>query len=135
MIPEENKRLILIDDDPVTNVINTRIISRHLSQQVIVFTDAHEALDQLKEWTTVRSLEFPDIIFLDINMPQMDGWDFLNEFQKLPDHFHKKCRVIMLTSSIDLSDVKRSKTYTSVTDFISKPLTPEKLRALLSTIA
>jgi CheY-like chemotaxis protein len=131
MISGENKRLLLIDDDPVTNVINRRIISRHLSLQAIVFTDPHEALDQLKEWSTANSQEFPDVIFLDINMPQMDGWDFLNEFQRLPGHVHQKCRVIMLTSSIDLSDIKRSKTYSSVTDFISKPLTLDKLSALL----
>ena len=131
MIPGQNMKFLLIDDDPVTNVINTRIIRRHLSLQVIVFTDAFKALDQLKEWSTTRWHEFPDIIFLDINMPQMDGWDFLNEFQKLPDHVHQKCRIVMLTSSIDFSDIKRSKTYSSVTDFISKPLTVDKLNTLL----
>lgn len=131
MIPGQNKKLLLIDDDPVTNIINKRIINRHLSLQVIVFTDAHEALDQLKEWSATRWQEFPDIIFLDINMPQIDGWDFLNEFEKLPAHVQQKCRIIVLTSSIDFSDIKRSKTYSSVTDFISKPLTLDKLSTLL----
>ncbi len=130
-MPKETRRLLLIDDDPVTNVINSRIIRRHHALQVIVFTDAYEALHQLQEWATIQLLEFPDIIFLDINMPQMDGWGFLNEFQKLPHHVHQKCRVIMLTSSIDYNDIRRSKTYSSVTDFISKPLTLDKLSALL----
>jgi CheY-like chemotaxis protein len=125
------KKLLLIDDDPVTNVINTRIIGRLQTLQVSVFTNANDALHQLREWSTIQLVEFPDIIFLDINMPQMDGWDFLNEFEKLPGHVHGKCRVIMLTSSIDFSDIKRSKTYSTVTDFISKPLTLDKLNTVL----
>lgn len=127
MKTEQPKVVLLIDDDPVTNIINTRILNKHFTFKVIVFTDALEALNRLKN----RSIpEFPDFIFLDINMPEMDGWDFLEAFQELPSDVHEKCHVIILTSSIDFTDIKKAKTYTVVRDFISKPLTPDKLKLL-----
>lgn len=129
MKTQENRLILLIDDDPVTNIINTRIIKKYFTFNVIVFTDPQAALNQLKKWSTLQA-EFPDIIFLDINMPNMDGWDFLEAFQEFPANMRQKCQVIILSSSIDFYDVKKSRTYTAVKDFISKPLTPEKLRQL-----
>jgi CheY-like chemotaxis protein len=130
MKSKENKFVILIDDDPVTNVINTRLIQKYFTFKVNVFTDPTEALGRLKHWAYLESQEFPDIIFLDINMPDMDGWDFLEAFQNFPPEIQQRCQVIILTSSIDFYDIKKSRTYSSVKDFISKPLTPEKLRLL-----
>src|SRR5688500_1879330 len=126
MKSKENKFVLLIDDDPVTNVINTRLIQKYFTFKVNVFTDPTEALGRLKYWANLESQEFPDIIFLDINMPDVDGWDFLEAFQNFPPEIQQRCQVIILTSSIDFSDIKKSKTYSSVKDFISKPLTPEK---------
>jgi CheY-like chemotaxis protein len=130
MKSKENKFVLLIDDDPVTNVINTRLIQKYFTFKVNVFTDPTEALGRLKYWANLESQEFPDIIFLDINMPDVDGWDFLEAFQNFPPEIQQRCQVIILTSSIDFSDIKKSRTYSSVKDFISKPLTPEKLRLL-----
>lgn len=116
--------VLLIDDDPVNNVVNTRFIKKHFDLNVIVYDDACEAFKRLREWSLP---EFPAIIFLDINMPEMDGWEFLEAFQTLPSQVREKCRVVMLTSSIDTADINKAKTYSVVQDFISKPLTIDKL--------
>ena len=71
------------------------------------------------------------MVFLDINMPGKNGWDFLDEFERMCDEIKKNCKVYMLTSSIDPSDVKKSQSYETVKDFIIKPLTKEKLSKLI----
>jgi CheY-like chemotaxis protein len=124
------KRILLIDDDPITNMINTKIITKSFNFHVSAFTSAREALDLIQMSINSFPDQLPGLIFLDINMPQMDGWEFLEEFQKLPEDFLKKCDVIMLSSSLDREDIQRSTTYSTVREFISKPLTADKVRNL-----
>ncbi len=124
------KRILLVDDDPVTNMINTKLIMREFNFIVEAYTNAQETLVYLRNMVNASPDKIPDVIFLDINMPIMDGWQFLDEFQKLPVFLQKKVRVFMLTSSIDLDDIAKSKAYSSVNDFISKPLTSSKIRTL-----
>jgi len=119
--------ILLIDDDPVNNIVNTRIIQKHTGFEVAVYDDATKALQHLKQCTPI---EFPNLIFLDINMPDMDGWNFLESLHSLPAELREECRVVMLTSSIDIHDFRRAKTYPFVKDFFSKPLTPEKLDSI-----
>lgn len=119
--------ILLIDDDPVNNIVNTRIIQKHTGVDVAVFDDAGKALQHLSKCTWDQ---FPELIFLDINMPEMDGWNFLERLYSLPVELREGCRVIMLTSSIDIHDIMRAKTFSFVQDFISKPLTPEKLNSI-----
>jgi CheY-like chemotaxis protein len=126
-----SKNILLIDDDPVTNVINRRILEKYFSYKIVVYTNAYEALEQLKQWLFVETTLLPEIIFLDIDMPDMNGWEFLEELQTLPDTVLERCRVIILSSSIDFEDIERSKTYKVVRDFISKPLTTDKLGDLI----
>jgi CheY-like chemotaxis protein len=99
--------------------------------QVIVYDDASEAVHQLSHWPHV---EFPEIIFLDINMPEMNGWDFLEALQELPSHLSNKCRIVMLSSSIDTADIRKARTYAMVEDFISKPLTVDKLNRIAAEL-
>jgi CheY-like chemotaxis protein len=125
------KRIMLIDDDPLCILISTKIIELNPALKVISFSNAAAALSQLKEWYVSGSEMFPDFIFLDINMPVMDGWQFLEETMKLPDGFRERCNVIMLSSSVNPIDVRKSKEYERVSDFVSKPLTVDKVQSLM----
>jgi CheY-like chemotaxis protein len=126
------KKIMLIDDDPLCVLISTKIIELNPTLKVISFSRAEEALEQLKQWYISESDLFPDFIFLDINMPVMDGWQFLEAAQKLPEDFRQKCNVIMLSSSVNPTDVRKSKGFEPVSDFVSKPLTVEKLKTLIT---
>jgi CheY-like chemotaxis protein len=121
--------VFLIDDDPITNLINTKIILRNLSTEIKTFLNAEMALAALKQLSAGDN--YPHIIFLDINMPIMDGWDFLDEYEKLPAQQLQNCRLYLLSSSINKSDKDKAKSFPSVKDFITKPLTPDMLTSLL----
>jgi CheY-like chemotaxis protein len=125
------RHIMLVDDDRLSNMISAKIIAKNFSYIVSAFTNAREALKSLKQWIGVDNEQIPDIIFLDINMPHMDGWEFLDEFQELYINLSDKCKVIMLSSSLDRRDIEKSKTYQCVTEFISKPLTSEKVKMLV----
>lgn len=119
-------KIMLIDDESINNFISTKIIERFNPKfHVIAYTRVKDALEHL------RSGDFPDIIFLDINMPEMDGWDFLDQYSKFPEWQQQKCPVAMLTSSVNNHDIQRSKSYDAVANFISKPLTVEALEQML----
>ncbi len=126
------KSIMLIDDDFVTNLLNEKILSKQqAADEIIKYTNAALALHQIK--TNAENLLFnnlPEMIFLDINMPEMDGWSFLDELIKITGIDFKKLKVILLSSSIDINDIQKSISYTVVTNFISKPLTADKLKSL-----
>lgn len=125
------KNILLIDDDNIFNFLNKQIIMMdHFAESVHSHVNAVSALEELSSQCKADG-EFPDIIFLDINMPVMDGWEFLEEFEKLPQKFPERCKIYMLSSSIDPNDIEKSKAYKSVKDFISKPLSEEILRAII----
>lgn len=119
--------VVLIDDDVICNVVSKAIITKHVDVKISEFTDPVKALVYCQYLAKHSPAEFPDVIFLDINMPEMDGWEFLEEFEKLPEAVINKSGVVMLTSSIAYDDVIKSKTFRSVYDFLSKPLTHDKL--------
>lgn len=127
------KQILLVDDDSITNMINTKLITRDFDCRVTAYTNAQETLTYLRGLAEDTPDDMPEVIFLDVNMPVMDGWEFLEEFQRFPERSLDKCSVIMLTSSIDYDDIEKSKKYSVVKDFVSKPLTREKIRELIGS--
>ncbi len=119
--------IVLIDDDPINNLINKRLISKlNISSSVDEYMEAENALSAILSLAPEEKL----LILLDINMPVMNGWDFLNHYlEKCTD---RKDTIIMLSSSIDYQDRKKSEEYVCVSGFIEKPLTHQKLIDILS---
>lgn len=123
----------LIDDDPIFVFAVKRILkSSHLSENFSVYNNGKEAIIGLKQIID-SGKTIPNLILLDLNMPIMDGWQFLDEFIKLK--LSQKTTIYIVSSSIDPADINKAKTYEQVSDFIVKPITRESLLEIMQTKA
>jgi CheY-like chemotaxis protein len=124
------KRVLLVDDNDIDNFINERIItSSFFSEKVEVKTSAQAALDFLKANASNAEI-LPQVIFLDLNMPVMDGFAFLGEYAKLPESVTKSCKIIVLSSSISPDDINKASTNALVKKYLNKPLAEKYLEAI-----
>lgn len=120
----------IIDDDPIQIFVATKNLKTlGFSLNIKALKSGQDALEELSHFATSKDVDFPDVIFLDINMPQMDGWQFLEEFEALS--LDKEIDIYLVTSSIDPEDSRRAETYKSVNGFLVKPLRREKLQEIL----
>ncbi len=128
----KNKLTYIIDDDKLTVKLMSILISKNkFCDEIQSFYNAQNALNQLKQ-NAIDNTILPDAILLDLNMPIMDGWQFLDEFIHLP--LKKEISIFIMTSSIDPADIEKAKQYNVVKNYIEKPITLKKLDALCKLI-
>jgi CheY-like chemotaxis protein len=133
MAEKKYRTVMLIDDNEIDNLINQKMIeAASVTENIYTHTGAKSAIEFLRnmEKMDVAEKVLPDVIFLDIDMPLMDGFQFLEEFEKLGNVAKNKCKIVMLTSSINPQDYSRSKKYNNVKMYLNKPLSHESISKL-----
>lgn len=123
-----NKITYIIDDDKLTlKLMSILITKNNFCDEVLSFHNPQIALDSLKA-NCYNPKNLPDIILLDLNMPILDGWQFLDEFILVP--FKKEIPIFIVSSSIDPADLEMAKKYKIIKSYITKPINAEKLNAI-----
>lgn len=123
---------MLVDDNEHDNFFHERAIKEFdLAIVVVAKKSGTEALEYLNS-KHEREDQHPDLIFLDINMPGMNGWDFLEQYNLLDKEVQSHAIIIMLTTSANPADIERSKSWDFISDYIVKPLTKEMMEEIIS---
>lgn len=123
--------ILLVDDNPAINALHLMTIkASKICNEINIATDGEKALSHLND-LKLKKHSKPDIIFLDINMPRMNGFEFLEKYKNLNEHIKSKV-VIILTTSSNPDDQEKAKQYKDVTAFRSKPLTIEMVVELVN---
>ncbi len=117
------KLVLLIDDDEGTNFLNNRLIkSSDLVENIVIANNGEDALEYLTSSIDNKHPQ-PELILLDINMPLMNGWEFMDEYNKLNDEQKAKIVIVMLSTSLNPDDKTRARNIENIDDFRNKPLT------------
>ena len=117
----------IIDDDPIfVRVVQKMMDVVDFCEDIQIYNNGKEAVDILKD---MNASDSPEIIFLDINMPVMNGWGFLDSFHSLS--LPPRTRVYVVSSTIDPAEIEKARSYPFVTDFVEKPMTVEILKGIL----
>jgi CheY-like chemotaxis protein len=119
-------KILLVDDDAAANYLSKELLeSLHAAKEIEIAENVLRALKMISQE------DCPDIVFLDIKMPGLDGFDFLDKLKKLT--LSKNVKIVMLTSSLRPEDKLRAFSYKAVVDYLEKPLTPEKVQMIATT--
>lgn len=128
-------RILLVDDDDVTNIYNQILIRKlGVADNVDVATNGRKALDYLRERSFTNGETFPELVLLDINMPEMNGFEFLEEYGKMPDASHNELPIVMLTSSDHDMDLERAQSFPYLSGYYVKPLREENIRKIFEDL-
>lgn len=117
--------ILLIDDDPTVNFLNKIIIEKsELGAKISEVTEAEDAIKQLASGNLN-----PSLILLDLNMPVMDGWQFVEQFEKIPN-ISRRIKIIILSSSINPSDLEKASNTSAVSNYFCKPLSLDNMEEI-----
>ncbi|MBM1104521.1 response regulator [Aurantibacter crassamenti] len=125
---------IVDDDDIYQFTIKKTILSLNLAKNIIAFSDGEEALNYMIE-NLNNDKELPDVILLDINMPIMDGFQFMEEYIKIQPKIGKKITIYMVSSSVDTADIERAERISEISDYIIKPIEADKLKSIVEELS
>ncbi len=132
------QKVICIDDDPIALLLSKLVLSKSdIVAEIVMFPNGSEAVAYLEDPKNIENntiSDFPILILLDLNMPVMDGWEFLEQFKQKLHNNYKDAIIILLSSSIDPGDIQKSKEFGMVLDFFPKPLTREMLQEIAQKI-
>lgn len=125
---------MLIDDSEIDNFINLKMLEgSNFSERIYVHTNGKSAIEFLKNIERMETKErslFPNVIFLDLNMPIMDGYQFADEFEKISSSLKSKTKIFILTTSLNPTDIEKAKKYAQIVRYLNKPLTSEVINSL-----
>lgn len=125
------KRVLLIDDDPITNFLHAVVLKETgFTQQVETVETVSDALDLLANAQANR-IDTPELIFLDLNMPGLNGWDFMEEYQKRQEKVPLSSVIVVLTTSLNPDDTQKASRIREIAEFRNKPLTDRMVRDIV----
>jgi CheY-like chemotaxis protein len=131
----QNHKFILVDDDKLVLTFSRMLIKKNLGDvEVQAFTEAEVALQYLKSAPNDAGTGQPAVLLLDINMPTMTGWEFLEHFHSLGEEAKRHIKIFILSSSVDGRDVERARNDHHVVDFLVKPLSRKALDSIANGV-
>ncbi|MCX6206140.1 MAG: response regulator [Bacteroidetes bacterium] len=125
-------KICLIDDDEIyIFLMKKSFVAMGVNNEVLSFLNGADAMEELIKLKNNDEI-LPSIILLDINMPIMDGWEFLKEFRKLHSNISQKIKVYIVSSSIANEDIEKSKTFPEIVDYLTKPVELDTLVSIIN---
>ena len=133
-MPLAKHNVCLIDDDSIYQFTARKLLeSTGLAKHIQSFYNGSEAINYFKDQNNTHET-LPDVIFLDINMPIMNGWEFLEEYHKIYNKLPKLIVVYVVSSSIDSNDMQKSREYKTVSDYLVKPINRIQYKELIESL-
>ncbi|GAB3818495.1 response regulator [Pontibacter rugosus] len=125
------KKVFIVDDDEVSIFLTeTVLVTENFALEYSTFLNPAEALEHLLQLLTQGEQNLPEVLFLDLNMPFMSGWDFLDALKPYNQQLKQQCKIYILTSSVDICEMERSKNYSILAGFLHKPVGDDILHVL-----
>jgi CheY-like chemotaxis protein len=126
--------ICIVDDDEIYKFTMRKTIEMNkLARKVLIFSDGEEALDFITD-NLGNNQDLPDVIFLDINMPIMDGFQFMQEYIKIKPRVGKKITIYMVSSSVDADDIEKANEISDIAGYLIKPIKASELNDIIAEL-